>query len=92
MSKLDIVDLITKNPITKLTDTHNNKFLEKVKKNFSDNERGSVALPARVAFGTLIIKEHLGLSDRETVAQITENPYLQFFLGFQLFVHQPNEP
>ena len=39
MSNLDIVDLITKNPITKLTDTHNNKFLEKVKKNFSDNEQ-----------------------------------------------------
>ena len=39
MSNLDIVDLITKNPITKLTDTNNNKFLEKVKKNFSDNEQ-----------------------------------------------------
>ena len=39
MSNLDIVDLITNNPITKLTDTHNNKFLEKVKKNFSDNEQ-----------------------------------------------------
>ncbi len=39
MSSLDIVDLITNNPITKLSDTHNNKFLEKVKKNFSDNEQ-----------------------------------------------------
>ena len=34
MSSLDILDLITNNPITKLSDTHNNKFLEKVKKNF----------------------------------------------------------
>jgi hypothetical protein len=39
MSSLDIVDLITNNPITKLSDTHNNKFLEKVKKNFSANEQ-----------------------------------------------------
>jgi hypothetical protein len=39
MSSLDIVDLITNNPITKLSDTYNNKFLEKVKKNFSANEQ-----------------------------------------------------
>ena len=39
MSNLDIVDLITNNPITKLTDTHNNKFLEKVKKNFNEYEQ-----------------------------------------------------
>jgi transposase, IS5 family len=29
----------------------------------------------------LIIKERLGTSDRETVEQIRENPYLQYFLG-----------
>ncbi len=39
MSSLDIVDLITNNPITKLSDTHNNKFLEKVKKNFNEYEQ-----------------------------------------------------
>jgi transposase, IS5 family len=31
--------------------------------------------------GSLIIKERLGISDRETVEQIKENPYLQYFLG-----------
>jgi transposase, IS5 family len=31
--------------------------------------------------GSLIIKEKLGTSDRETVEQIKENPYLQYFLG-----------
>ena len=39
MSSLDIVDLITNNHITKLSDTHNNKFLEKVKKNFNEYEQ-----------------------------------------------------
>ncbi len=29
----------------------------------------------------LIIKEKLGISDRETVEQIRENPYLQYFIG-----------
>ena len=31
--------------------------------------------------GALIIKEKLGISDRETVEQIRENPYLQYFIG-----------
>jgi len=43
---------------------------------------GTVAKPARVAFGALIIKETLGLTDEETVEQIRENPYLQYFLGY----------
>jgi IS5 family transposase len=43
---------------------------------------GAPALPSRVAFGSLIIKERLGCTDEETVEQVTENPYLQFFLGY----------
>jgi transposase, IS5 family len=43
---------------------------------------GTVAKPARVAFGALIIKETLGLADEETVEQIRENHYLQYFLGY----------
>ena len=42
---------------------------------------GAPALSARVALGALLIKERLGLSDRETVETIQENPYLQFFIG-----------
>jgi IS5 family transposase len=34
-----------------------------------------------MALGALIIKERLGTSDLETVEQIRENPYLQYFLG-----------
>lgn len=40
---------------------------------------------ARMAFGSLLIKERLRLSDEETVAQITENPYLQYFIGLKEF-------
>jgi len=50
--------------------------------NFSKNDTGNPAKPARVALGSLIIKERLGVTDRETVSQISENPYLQYFLGF----------
>ena len=44
---------------------------------------GPPAKSVRVALGALIIKERLGTSDRETVEQIRENPYLQYFLGFK---------
>jgi len=35
----------------------------------------------RIALGALIIKEKLGIRDRETVEQIREKPYLQYFIG-----------
>ena len=44
---------------------------------------GNVAKPARMAFGALVIKEKLGLTDRETVEQIKENPYLQYLIGLR---------
>ena len=46
---------------------------------------GPPALNARIAVGSLIIKEKLQLSDEETVEQIRENPYLQYFLGYSAF-------
>ena len=42
---------------------------------------GAPAKSFRLALGSLIIKEKLGISDRETVEQIRENPYLQYFIG-----------
>ena len=54
---------------------------------------GSPAKSVCVALGALIIKEHYGKSDEETVAEIQENPYLQFFLGFQEYSEQkPFDP
>ena len=46
----------------------------------SANE-GRPAKDARLVIGAVIIKHKLGLSDRETVSQIQENPYLQYFVG-----------
>lgn len=43
---------------------------------------GAPAKPVRLAFGSLYIKQRLGLTDEETVLQIQENHYIQFFLGF----------
>ena len=49
---------------------------------FKGSDIGCPAKSSRVALGALIIKERLATTDRETVEQISENPYLQYFLGF----------
>ena len=41
-----------------------------------------------MALGSLIIKEKLGISDRETIEQIKENPYLQYFLGMSSYSNE----
>jgi hypothetical protein len=48
-------------------------------------ELGAPAKRSRMALGALIIKQRLRVSDEETVEQIRENPYLQFFLGLSGF-------
>lgn len=56
------------------------EFEEEYAKNFA-GDIGASALPFPMALGSLIIKEKLGISDRETVEQIKENPHLQYFIG-----------
>jgi len=43
--------------------------------------QGRPSKDARLVIGAVIIKHKLCLSDDETVAQIQENPYLQYFVG-----------
>ena len=50
---------------------------------------GQPIVPARVALGALLVKERMGLTDRETVETIAENPYMQFFLGREEFTQEP---
>ncbi|MEG4026627.1 IS5 family transposase [Microcoleus sp. S13C4] len=56
-------------------------------------EMGAPAKSWRMALGALIIKEKLGISDRETVEQIRENPYLQYFIGHSSYSNElPFDP
>ena len=48
-------------------------------------DQGRPCKDARLVIGSLIIKHKLNLSDDETVLQIQENPYLQYFVGFSSF-------
>ena len=52
-------------------------------KHFSDEVRGGRAVSVRMALGALIIQEREGFSDWHLVQHITENPYLQYFIGLQ---------
>ena len=52
-------------------------------KQFVDN--GHPAHSARIALGALIIKQRLRCSDEWTVRHVSENPYLQFFLGMKAY-------
>ena len=56
------------------------QFESEYAEQFSQGQ-GAPAKTFRMALGALIIKEKLGISDEETVEQIRENPYLQYFLG-----------
>lgn len=49
------------------------------------NTQGRPAKDARLVIGAVIIKHKLCFSDEETVEQIAENPYLQYFCGLPGF-------
>ena len=46
---------------------------------------GRLCKDARIVIGAIIIKHKLSVSDEETVEQIRENPYLQYFIGLKSF-------
>lgn len=62
---------------------------EKKYKNLFKSKTGNVAKPLRMALGALIIQTRFQFSDRELVEQITENPYLQYFIGLPGYQETP---
>ena len=57
------------------------------------NRRGNVAKPLHLALGALIIQLEYGFSDEETALMIRENPYLQYFCGFEKYEYKlPFDP
>lgn len=58
-------------------------------KNFSLNQTGRKPLNGRIVIGSIIIKHLCELDDRETIDQITENVYMQYFLGYSSFSTTP---
>src|SRR5580658_6096722 len=54
-------------------------------KQLNNSVTGAGGINPRVVLGSLIIKHICDLSDRETVQQIQENMYMQYFIGFSSF-------
>lgn len=52
------------------------------------SKEGRPPVSGRVVLGALIIKHMLGLSDRETILQIQENVFMQYFLGYSTFTNE----
>ena len=58
---------------------------DKIEEKYADlfpSENGNVAKPLQLALGACLIQREYGYSDVETVLQIQENPYLQYFCGY----------
>lgn len=55
----------------------------------NNKKTGADGINARVAIGAVIIKQYCDLSDRETVQQIQENMYMQYFIGYSSFSDEP---
>ncbi len=53
-----------------------------------NHRTGASSLNARVVIGSLIIKHMCDLSDRDTIQNIQENVYMQYFLGYSSFSNE----
>ena len=53
------------------------------------SDTGRPPISPRIVLGSLIIKHMCNLDDEETVAQITENMYMQYFLGYKSLTTEP---
>ena len=63
-----------------------NEVEERYASRFVNN--GHPAHPARRALGALIIRQRLTCSDEWTVKHVSENPYLQYFIGEKEYSHR----
>lgn len=54
-----------------------------------DKDKGAPIKDARLVIGALIIKHMLGLDDRGVIEMISENPYMQYFIGRSSYTSKP---
>ena len=52
------------------------------------SDTGRPPLNPRIVIGSLIIKHLCNLDDREAVDQMSENIYMQYFLGYSSFTNE----
>ncbi len=65
------------------------KIANVYRKQLNNSITGADGINPRVAIGAIFIKHICDLSDRETVDQIQENIYMQYFIGYSSFSYEP---
>jgi len=65
------------------------KIVSTYNRQMSKSGEGRPPLSGRIVIGAIIIKHLKNLDDRETILEIQENMYLQYFLGFDTFTTAP---
>jgi hypothetical protein len=65
------------------------KIANVYRKQLNNSITGADGINPRVAIGAIFIKHICDLSDRETVDQIQENVYMQYFIGYSSFSYEP---
>jgi hypothetical protein len=53
-----------------------------------NSQKGAPSIDARIVIGALIIKHMLRLDDRGTIEMISENVYMQYFLGLSAYTDE----
>ena len=97
-SQLELVGF--ESPFTKNLDPNNrwvrlsrqipwDKIANVYQRQLNNSITGAGGINPRVAIGAIFIKHMCDLSDRETVQQIQENVYMQYFLGYSSFSYEP---
>lgn len=88
-SEFEGVNLNPENRWVKLADIIPWEVVEDVyAKNFPSN-MGRKAYSSRVAFGAILVKDIMKVTDQELVYLVSENPYLQYFFGEMGFSNEP---
>jgi len=82
-------NLTPQNRWVKLANLLNWDALAKIYATTLSSDMGAKAIDARVVLGALIIKHLEKKDDRGMIEIIQENPYMQYFLGFDSFQFKP---
>ena len=80
-SQFEGVDLDPENRWVKLADIIPWDLVEDVYAQNFPSKMGRKAYSSKIAFGAIMVKDILKVTDQELVYLITENPYLQYFFG-----------
>lgn len=90
MFKMRLDQIINLNhPIAKLANQINWSFFDEAFAKYYSDDQGRPSKTIRLMAGLHYLKHTFDESDESVVAKLIENPYWQYFCGFEYFQHNP---